>query len=129
MWRIATPDFFRAKYRILLLWKGRGMRIRDRDIKRIVTAPFQRRYWSALVQTFRIFDRPMEALRRYASNSGEYPWSPVLRTPAGYVRVTLHSYHDLLTVNEIFCRGDYGRGAPQIVMDIGANRGLAALSS
>jgi FkbM family methyltransferase len=39
----------------------------------------------------------------------------------------LASRHDLLTVNEIFCRRDYGRGPYRTVIDIGANIGLASL--
>ncbi len=41
--------------------------------------------------------------------------------------IRLYSRHDLLTVNEIFCRLDYGTEAPALVVDVGANIGLAAL--
>jgi FkbM family methyltransferase len=42
--------------------------------------------------------------------------------------VTLRSWHDLLTLNEIFCREDYAlEPAPAVVVDIGANIGLASL--
>jgi FkbM family methyltransferase len=68
-----------------------------------------------------------EALRRYLSQAGTYPWEIQIRTPTGVVPVTLYSRHDLLTVNEIFCRRDYGDDAPELVVDIGANIGLAAL--
>jgi FkbM family methyltransferase len=104
------------------------MRILDRDVLRVLAAPAQPRHWRALRQMFRTYDEPAQALLRYATNSGSYPWAPRLRTPTGEVAPTLTSYHDLLTVNEVFCRQDYGRAtAYDVVMDIGANVGLAAL--
>lgn len=104
------------------------MRVRDRDVRRLLTAPFERRHWRAFRGTFLVHDRPLEALRRYVFNAGEYPWQPTLRTPTGKVAPELFSYHDLLTVNEVFCRGDYGDGrGVRTVVDVGANVGLAAL--
>lgn len=104
------------------------MRYRDRDIKRIAMAPFQVRHWRALWRMLRLFERPVAVFVRYISNDGHYPWTPVLRTPIGRLRLNLRDYHDLLTVNEIFCRQDYGDGRDvHTVVDIGANRGLAAL--
>lgn len=104
------------------------MRYRDRDLKRIARAPFQGRHWLALWRMIRIFERPVAAFARYISNDGHYPYTFVLRTPIGPLRLSLRDYHDLLTVNEIFCRQDYGNGRDvRTVVDIGANRGLAAL--
>ena len=104
------------------------MRIRDRDVRRILTAPFERRHWRALWGIFRVHEHPFQALMRYLTNGGRYPWRPGLRTPLGVVRPVLHSYHDLLTVNEVFCREDYGNGdGVRAVVDVGANVGLAAL--
>ena len=46
----------------------------------------------------------------------------------GVIRPALTNYHGLLTLNEVFCRRDYGPGRNiQVVVDIGANIGLAAL--
>ncbi len=74
------------------------------------------------------YEQPMAALRRYLSNSGAYPWQPAIRTPTGVIRPVLKDYHDLLAVNEVFCRRDYGNGRDlDVVVDIGANVGLAAL--
>jgi FkbM family methyltransferase len=75
----------------------------------------------------RTLQQPGDGLWRYLTNSGKYPWSPVLHTPTGDVQPTLLSYHDLLTVNEVFCRHDYGDGDVRTAVDIGANVGLAAL--
>jgi len=102
-------------------------RVFDRDPLWIAQAPFQRRHWRALVGIIRTFDQPAEVLRRYLSNSGDYPWRPTLSTPVGPVSPLLMTRHDLLTVNEVFCRRDYGRGPYNTVVDIGANIGLASL--
>jgi FkbM family methyltransferase len=104
------------------------MRVHDRDVRRILAAPFAPRHWRALWFLFRIHEQPLRALARYLTNRGDYPWQPGLRTPLGVVRPVLTSYHDLLTVNEVFCRHDYGDGeGVRTVVDVGANVGLAAL--
>ena len=104
------------------------MRIRDRDVKRLLAAPLQPRHWLGLGRALSVYGDPKEALRRYLGNTGIYPWAPTLRTPMGTVRPVLTSYHDLLTVQEIFCRHDYGSARDvQVVVDVGANVGLAAL--
>jgi FkbM family methyltransferase len=104
------------------------VRLRDRNVRRLVGAPFAPRHWRALRRMPTTYERPAEALRRYVSNGGSYPWTPRIRTPLGVVTPELTSYHDLLTVNEVFCRRDYGDAEDaRLVVDIGANVGLAAL--
>jgi FkbM family methyltransferase len=73
------------------------------------------------------FDDPLAALARYLTNRGRYPWLTGLRTPLGRQTVTLADPHDLLTINEIFCRRDYGSGPHRTIVDIGANVGFASL--
>ncbi len=107
---------------------GDNVRLRDRDVLRIAMAPLLPRHWAALARMFTTYQQPGAALRRYLGNTGAYQWQPVLRTPLGDVRPALSNYHDLLTVNEVFCRRDYGSGkGVEVVVDIGANIGLAAL--
>lgn len=103
------------------------MRIRDRRPTDILRAPMQTRHWRALYGLVRTITPGGEALRRYVTQAGSYPWDIDIAVPMGSVPVRLYSRHDLLTVNEIFCRQDYGRDAPRLVVDIGANIGLAAL--
>ena len=51
-----------------------------------------------------------------------------MRTPAGVVAPTLHSSHDMFTVNEVFCREDYACGPGiRTVVDVGSNIGISAL--
>lgn len=103
------------------------MRVADRTPGRILAAPFTPKHWRALYGILTTFPHPLETLRRYLLNRGRYPWETELRTPLGRVPVRLENRHDLLTVCEIFCRRDYGSGAPGLVVDIGANVGFAAL--
>jgi FkbM family methyltransferase len=70
----------------------------------------------------------VDTLVRYLLNRGRYPHTLRLRTPAGILGITLYSYHDLLTVNEVFFRQDYRvRDDVSVIVDIGANIGISAL--
>jgi FkbM family methyltransferase len=84
--------------------------------------------WRALARASRVYERPGPSVGRYLSGRGDYPWICGLRTPLGTVHPLLHSQHDVVTVNEIFCREDYraGRGLG-LVVDVGSNIGLSAL--
>ena len=101
----------------------------NRSLSRIFKAFFGLQHYMALAAMFRIYPRPFENLYRYLTGHGEYPYRVQLRTPLGLVMPTCFSHHDLLTVNEIFCRGDYGSRTNQakIVLDIGSNIGISAL--
>jgi FkbM family methyltransferase len=69
-----------------------------------------------------------ENLGRYFLNRGGYPYDCRVRTPRGLLTVPLESHHDMLTVNEIFCREDYAVGPDvKTVVDIGSNIGVSAL--
>ncbi len=82
----------------------------------------------ALANMARRYPRPLDAGRRYLLGRGDYPARVAVRTPSGVVRPTLWSYHDMITLTEMFCREDYAvRGAPGMVVDVGSNIGLSAL--
>jgi FkbM family methyltransferase len=84
--------------------------------------------WVALARAWRVYAEPVEALRRYVTGRGAYPWRPSLRTPLGLVAPLLHSHHDLVTVHEVFCREDYPAPPPAgAVVDVGSNIGISAL--
>lgn len=70
---------------------------------------------------------PFEATRRYVTGGGSYPWNLTIRTPIGSLPITVDEHQDLLTVNEIFFRRDYGSASHRTVVDIGANVGYATL--
>jgi FkbM family methyltransferase len=70
----------------------------------------------------------MQGARRYFTPGGNYPYRCEVRTPLGIVAPELHSQHDMITVNELFCREDYRVGPEaQVVVDIGSNIGISAL--
>ncbi|MFV0462183.1 MAG: FkbM family methyltransferase [Nostocoides sp.] len=97
------------------------------DHRRWLSAPFRPRNYRAVTGTFATYPRPVEALRRYVWGSGDYPWTTSVRTPLGRAPVLIPHPHDVRTVNEVFCRHDYGTGSPRVVVDVGANIGLSAL--
>jgi len=100
---------------------GRSWRVLRREVR-------EGRNYQALARTARVYPRPFEGARRYFLQQGSYPCSWPIRTPAGTVTPTLHSPHDMLTVNEIFCRRDYPADRDtRVVVDLGSNIGLSAL--
>jgi FkbM family methyltransferase len=104
------------------------MRILGRSLGRIVGAPFHARHWVAAMNMAAVYEHPLDAARRYALATGSYPHTFVLRTPSGPVEATAYSFDDVLTINEIFCRGDYRIGADdRVVVDFGSNIGISAL--
>lgn len=126
----------------------------NRPASRILRAPFSRPHYVALAHAWRTYVHPVAELGRYLGGGGTYPRRVALRTPLGVIRPRLYSPDDLVTVNEVFCRHDYamngarpgrtaGPGARtatvpgaravaspttrRVVVDVGANLGLASL--
>jgi FkbM family methyltransferase len=84
--------------------------------------------WAALARMPRVYEHPVRFARRYFTAAGDYPCTVELKTPLGIETPTLFSHHDLLTVNEVFCREDYRTaGTAEVVVDVGSNIGLSAL--
>lgn len=82
----------------------------------------------ALWRMWRVLPNFREDAGRYFLGRGSYPYACEIRTPEGIVAPTLFSGDDMWTVNEVFCRQDYGneRGV-RTVVDIGSNIGISAL--
>ncbi len=101
------------------------------DQRRWLSAPLRVRNYRALAGSLLTYASPVDGLRRYVRGSGDYPWSARLRTPLGPVVLTVPHPHDVRTVNEVFCRHDYGAwsraDAPRVVVDVGANIGVSAV--
>ncbi|MGI8594485.1 MAG: FkbM family methyltransferase [Solirubrobacteraceae bacterium] len=84
--------------------------------------------YRALWRMLCLYPRWRENLGRYFFARGRYPYRCEVRTPVGRVAPTLWSSHDMLTVNEVFCREDYRVDpAVRVVVDIGSNIGISAL--
>jgi FkbM family methyltransferase len=110
--------------------------LRDRPLRILGGRPvgfvarnvIQPRNFAAAANMVRRYPRPLDAARRYFLGKGDYPTTFPVRTPSGTMHPTLWSYHDMITLNEMFCREDYAvAGEPPMVVDIGSNIGLSAL--
>jgi FkbM family methyltransferase len=100
----------------------------NRSLATILGAPLQRQHYVALGNMWRLYPDFWRLLFRYLTGRGTYPYRCEIRTPCGLICPTLYSHHDLLTVNEIFCRQDYlADETIRVVIDIGSNIGISAL--
>lgn len=106
--------------------------IGGRELGRVLRAMSQRRHYQALCRSLAVYVRPLDGLRRYLLGQGHYPVDFPILTPQGLIRPRLYSSHDMLTVNEIFCREDYqlpalAQPGRKVIVDLGSNIGLSAL--
>jgi FkbM family methyltransferase len=100
----------------------------NRKISKILAAAFQLRHYLALINMCRHYPKFLQNLWRYLTSKGSYPYDIEVRTPVRRISIRLYSHHDLLTVNEIFCRKDYfADGSIRRVIDLGSNIGISAL--
>jgi len=100
----------------------------NRPLLTVLSSIFQKRHYIALWNMYRIYPAFRENLKRYLLGKGKYPYKIQIRTPIGLVHPTLYSHHDLLTVNEVFCRQDYRvNNAIDVAVDLGSNIGISAL--
>ncbi|HYD30504.1 MAG TPA: FkbM family methyltransferase [Azospirillaceae bacterium] len=104
------------------------MKIGGRDLKTIIGALLQKQHYIAATNMFFVYKDPMDAYARYLFHSGDYPTTVDVTTPIGGSPATLYSHHDILTVNEIFCRQDYKADRDdKVIVDFGSNIGISAL--
>jgi FkbM family methyltransferase len=84
--------------------------------------------YRSLARAVRTYEHPASTLERYFRGSGDYPARIGVRTPAGMVHPKAWTSHDVITINEVFCRLDYEIEAQnRVVVDIGSNVGISAL--
>ena len=103
------------------------MQIAGRGFGKIAGSVLHRRNYTAARNMLRVYEHPAQVFRRYLTGSGSYPTSLRVRTPLGWVTLRLYTAHDLLTVNEIFCRSDYYAGVDdRVIVDFGSNIGISA---
>lgn len=104
------------------------MKIGERDLGRVLEAVTQRRHYRALSRMVALYPNFPDMFGRYALATGTYPAEAKVRTPNGSVTAQLFSRHDVLTVNEVFCREDYpATPETRVVVDFGSNIGITAL--
>jgi FkbM family methyltransferase len=98
-----------------------------RGIGQVLRAACERQHYIALRNMSALYPKFRENLWRYLTGQGDYPYDLEVRTPVGVQTIRIYSYHDMLTVNEIFCRQDYfADGDLRYVLDLGSNIGISA---
>ena len=101
--------------------------IAGRSMSQILRALKRREHYHAALQMFRIYRNPFDGFRRYLLGMGDYPSEIGLRSPIGPIKLRAYSHHDILTINEIFCREDYfASGTEDVFVDFGSNIGISA---
>lgn len=102
------------------------MQIGRRKLPKIMKSALHRRHYVAARNMVRIYEHPADMFRRYLLGSGTYPTTVRVRTPISLLDLKLYNSHDVLTVNEIFCRDDYhADAADKVVVDFGSNIGIS----
>jgi FkbM family methyltransferase len=88
---------------------------------------FQVRHYRAAIVALRIVRRPISFLMGYAFGAGKYPTTIEIKTPNGVISLDVRSWHDLRTIHEIFCAGDYRvDSCGEVIVDFGSNIGISA---
>jgi FkbM family methyltransferase len=104
------------------------MSLGPRAAGRVVRALLSHRHYAALARMVRDGRPWPPILRAYLTGRLTSPLQVTVRTPTGPVAILLRQPSDVVTLNEIFFRRDYPAPAGvRIVIDLGANIGLAAL--
>jgi FkbM family methyltransferase len=104
------------------------VRIAGRPLKALLSAPVQGRHYVALAGMVAAYPDFANVCGRYLFGWGTYPTSITVRTPLGHADIRVDSFHDLLTINEIFARKDYhAQRDIDVVVDIGSNIGISAI--
>jgi FkbM family methyltransferase len=102
--------------------------IGGRSLEQILRALFGRAHYVALANMITKYPDFLRNFARYLTAQGDYPYDIRVRTPVGLIVTRLYSHHDLLTVNEIFCRQDYfAHLNVRSIIDLGSNIGISAL--
>jgi FkbM family methyltransferase len=103
------------------------LRLGIRGLRKTLLAFLEPRHYLAALNMLRMYEHPFDLYCRYLLGSGIYPAPIGVRTPIGLIHLTVWSWHDILTVNEIFCRHDYqAHSNARVIVDIGSNIGISA---
>jgi FkbM family methyltransferase len=100
---------------------------KGRDIRTVLRALFEPRHYKALKNIFLYHDRPIDFIGRYIFRVGSYPCIQSLSFNNRKLQLQVFSWHDVLTINEIFFRMDYATsGEERTIVDFGSNIGISA---
>jgi FkbM family methyltransferase len=100
---------------------------KGRDLRTLLGAFFEPRHYKSLNNIFAYHANPIDFIRRYAFGSGTYPCLQTIRFKQRVLNLHTFSWHDVLTINEIFFRNDYPvSGDETTIVDFGSNIGISA---
>ena len=100
----------------------------NRSILVFFKAFFKKQHYIAFLNMIKKYPNFIEDFKRYIFGVGYYPYNIKIELSNQTIQPTLYTYHDMLTVNEVFCRKDYPADEEiEVVVDIGSNIGLSAL--
>jgi FkbM family methyltransferase len=100
---------------------------RGRSVETICRSVFEPRHYRAMKNILLHHSNPIEFTLRYAFASGTYPCSQKIRFKGREINLCAYSWHDVLTINEIFFRNDYlVSGDETVIVDFGSNIGISA---
>jgi FkbM family methyltransferase len=98
-----------------------------RSIKRIFSGVSTPQNYVVAARMMKAYKNPLNGFARYLLAKGSYPALVPLNTPSGVIDITAYSFHDLLTINETFCREDcHATAKDKIIVDFGSNIGVTA---
>jgi FkbM family methyltransferase len=100
----------------------------SRRLQSYLSASFEKRHWKSLINIVLRCRHPLDFLSRYLFEKGDYPHKVFIKNEKDDIKINVYSWHDILTVNEIFFREDYY--TPQnssVIVDFGSNIGVSAL--
>jgi FkbM family methyltransferase len=98
-----------------------------RSTRTVFHSVLQWRHYRAFLNIVLNHYNPVEFLGRYLFKLGHYPCVQKLRCNNVDLNLTMYSWHDILTLNEIFFRKDYPIDAgDKIIIDFGSNIGISA---
>ena len=89
-------------------------------------APFRGVHYQSILKSGVYVEWYEHFLKRYILGKDDYPCVCYLHAPIGDIGLTLYSYHDLYTVQEIFGLESYRASSETIVIDFGSNIGVSA---
>lgn len=102
--------------------------IGKRSMNKFISGLLKKDNYISILNGFKVYNDIPNSIFRYLFNIGNYPYKIKVNTSLGIIEPTLYSYHDMITVHIIFCRGDYIVGNDiRVVVDIGSNIGISTL--
>lgn len=98
-----------------------------RTLQSYLYALLEKRHWKAMLNIGLYCTCPLDFISRYLFGNGEYPHNISIKKGKDHVHITVYSWHDVLTVNEIFFREDYHTPRDSsVIVDLGSNIGISA---